>query len=94
MNLLSYAGGGVFTLVLKADSLNMKIKDSGPGIPDIEKAMEPGYSTAPDWVRELGFGAGMGLLNIKNCSDEFRISSKVGEGTLLEVDINMEEKCA
>ena len=93
MNLLSYAGGGVFTLVLKADSLNMKIKDSGPGIPDIEKAMEPGYSTAPDWVRELGFGAGMGLLNIKNCSDEFRISSKVGEGTLLEVDINMEEKC-
>ncbi|MCK5198674.1 MAG: CBS domain-containing protein [Spirochaetales bacterium] len=94
MNLLSYAGGGVFTLILKKDSLNMKIEDNGPGIPDIEKAMEPGYSTAPDWVRELGFGAGMGLQNIKNCSDKFRISSKVGEGTLLVIDINMEEKCA
>lgn len=94
MNLLSYAGGGVFTLVLNADLLNMKIEDSGPGIPDVEKAMEPGYSTAPDWVRELGFGAGMGLQNIKNCSDKFRISSKVGEGTLLVVDINMEERCA
>ncbi len=89
MNLLSYAGGGVFTLLLKADSLNMKIKDSGPGIPDIEKAMEPGYSTAPDWVRELGFGAGMGLQNIKNCSDKFIISSKVGEGTLLVIDISI-----
>ena len=93
MNLLSYAGGGVFTLILKADSLNMKIEDSGPGIPDIEKAMEPGYSTAPDWVRELGFGAGMGLGNIKNCSDNFKISSTVGEGTVLSVDINLEEKC-
>jgi len=94
MNLLSYAGGGVFTLVLKANSLNMKIEDSGPGIPDVEKAMEPGYSTAPDWIRELGFGAGMGLENIKNCSDNFGIRSTVGEGTILIVDINLEEKCA
>ena len=94
MNLLSYAGGGVFTLVLKADSLNMKIEDSGPGIPDVEKAMEPGYSTAPDWVRELGFGAGMGLQNIKNCSDNFIINSTVGKGTILNIDINMEGKCA
>ena len=94
MNLLSYAGGGTFTIILKAGSLNMKIEDNGPGIPDVEKAMEPGYSTAPDWVRELGFGAGMGLQNIKNCSDNFTISSKVGEGTLLVVDINTEEKCA
>lgn len=94
MNLLSYAGGGVFTLVLKANSLNMMIEDRGPGIPDVEKAMEPGYSTAPNWVRELGFGAGMGLENIKNCSDKFRINSKVGEGTILIIDINLEEQCA
>ncbi len=94
MNLLSYAGGGVFTLALTADSLSMKIEDKGPGIPDIDKAMEPGWSTAPDWVRELGFGAGMGLVNIKSCSDEFKISSTVGLGTLLEIDINMEGKCA
>lgn len=94
MNLLSYAGGGLFTLILNANSLNMKIEDSGPGIPDIEKAMEPGYSTAPDWVRELGFGAGMGLQNIKNCSDNFSINSTVNEGTVLYVDINMEGKCA
>ncbi len=94
MNLLSYAAGGVFTLNLKRDLLNMKIEDSGPGIPDVDKAMEPGYSTAPDWVRELGFGAGMGLQNIKNCSDNFSISSSVGVGTRLVVDINLEEQCA
>jgi len=94
MNLLSYAGGGIFTINLNTELLNMKIEDTGPGIPDVEQAMEPGYSTAPDWVRELGFGAGMGLQNIKNCSDNFTIRSTVGEGTLLLVDINMEGKCA
>ena len=94
MNLLSYADGGIFTLVLTANILSMKIEDSGPGIPDIDKALEPGWSTAPDWVRELGFGAGMGLVNIISCSDEFKISSTVGVGTVLEIDIIMEEKCA
>jgi anti-sigma regulatory factor (Ser/Thr protein kinase) len=58
--------------------------DHGPGIPDIEKALQPGFSTAPDWVRDMGFGAGMGLPNIKNCSDEMRIDSKPGEGTNVE----------
>ena len=57
--------------------------DSGPGIPDIEKAMQAGYSTAPDWVRELGFGAGMGLVNIKKCADEMELKSSVPEGTHL-----------
>jgi len=94
MNLLSYAGGGLFTIKLNSELLNMKIEDTGPGIPDIKKAMEPGYSTAPEWVRELGFGAGMGLQNIKNCSDNFKIDSTVGEGTVLLVNINMEDKCA
>ncbi len=92
MNLLSYAGGGLFTINLNEEILDMKIEDTGPGIPDVEKAMEPGYSTAPDWVRELGFGAGMGLQNIKNCSDNFKIESTVGEGTVLLVNINMEDK--
>ena len=92
MNLLSYAGGGLFTINLNEEILDMKIEDRGPGIPDVEKAMEPGYSTAPDWVRELGFGAGMGLQNIKNCSDNFKIESTVGEGTVLLVNINMEDK--
>ena len=94
MNLLSYAGGGMFTIELTSTSLSMKIEDNGPGIPDIEKAMEPGWSTAPDWVRELGFGAGMGLVNIKSCSDKFRINSTVGIGTSLDIDISMEGKCA
>jgi anti-sigma regulatory factor (Ser/Thr protein kinase)/CBS domain-containing protein len=94
MNLLSYAGEGVFTLIINADSLNMRIEDQGPGIPDVDKAMQPGFSTAPDWVRELGFGAGMGLMNIKNCSDNFKIKSTVGVGTVLDVDIIMEVECA
>lgn len=94
MNLLSYAGGGAITIDLNSELLQMKIEDQGPGIPDVDKAMEPGYSTAPDWVRELGFGAGMGLQNIKNCSDDFTIRSTLGEGTVLLVDINMEGKCA
>jgi anti-sigma regulatory factor (Ser/Thr protein kinase)/CBS domain-containing protein len=94
MNLLSYAGGGNFIIQLDKETLNMKIEDNGPGIPDVEKAMEPGYSTAPDWVRELGFGAGMGLQNIKNCSDNFNITSTLGKGTVLLVDINMEGLCA
>lgn len=93
MNLLSYAKGGEFTIKLDVELLKMRIEDSGPGIPDVEKAMEPGYSTAPEWIRELGFGAGMGLQNIKNCSDNFEISSTVGEGTVLLVDIEMEGKC-
>ncbi len=92
MNLLSYAGGGLFTINLNEEILDMKIEDRGPGIPDVEKAMEPGYSTAPDWVRELGFGAGMGLQNIKNCSDNFKIESRIGEGTVLQVNINLEDK--
>jgi len=94
INLLAYAGGGLFTINLNTNLLNMKIEDTGPGIPDVDKAMEPGYSTAPDWVRELGFGAGMGLLNIKNCSDNFKIESTIGKGTVLLVHINMEGKCA
>ena len=67
----------------------LEAKDIGPGIPDIDLAMQPGYSTATDQIRALGFGAGMGLPNIKRCSDLFHIESQPGKGTLLNVDIYM-----
>ena len=73
------------------DKIIVNAIDRGPGIPDIEKAMKPGFSTAPDWIREMGFGAGMGLPNIKKCADEMRIESRVGEGTNLEFAVNITE---
>jgi len=89
MNLIFYTDGGDLTAFVQPDKIHIEVKDSGPGIPDVEKALEPGYSTAPDWVRELGFGAGMGLVNIQNCADEMDIVSTVGKGTNLEIVIDM-----
>ncbi len=91
MNLLAYAGGGDFRIEVNPEHLQIVITDTGPGIPDIEQAMEPGYSTAPDWVRELGFGAGMGLNNINECSDKFEITSEMGQGTKLDIIIDLEK---
>jgi anti-sigma regulatory factor (Ser/Thr protein kinase) len=68
----------------------VRVEDSGPGIPDVEKAMQPGYSTAPEWVRELGFGAGMGLTNIRKCASKMGLRSTVGKGTTLEIHIFIE----
>ncbi|MFW6100603.1 MAG: ATP-binding protein, partial [Bacteroidota bacterium] len=65
--------------------ISMEVSDKGPGIEDIDKAMEDGYSTASEEVREMGFGAGMGLSNIKNNSDELEINSTVNEGTELKI---------
>lgn len=90
MNLLAYADGGKFRIDVNPDHVRIVVTDTGPGIPDIEQAMEPGFSTAPDWVRELGFGAGMGLNNIKECSDKFEITSEVGKGTALDIIIDLE----
>lgn len=84
MNMVIFSGGGELIANIGPEKITVNAVDKGPGIPDIELAMQPGYSTAPDWVRELGFGAGMGLPNIKNCSDEMKIDSKVGEGTNLQ----------
>lgn len=89
MNIIIFTDGGEITVWVEEDKIRVNAVDAGPGIPDIEKAMQPGYSTAPDWVREMGFGAGMGLPNIKNCTDELRIDSKVGEGTNLEFIVNI-----
>ncbi len=87
MNVVIFAPGGEITAEVDPNQIRIKVEDSGPGIPDIEKAMRPGYSTAPDWVRELGFGAGMGLDNIKKCVDEMNITSTVGKGTHLEMSV-------
>jgi CBS domain-containing protein/anti-sigma regulatory factor (Ser/Thr protein kinase) len=81
--------GGELLAEIQPEKIRIIAVDHGPGIPDVEKALQPGYSTAPDWIRELGFGAGMGLNNIKACSDEMNLDSKVGVGTRLEVIINM-----
>jgi len=91
MNLVVFTPGGRITVELDPRKLKLTAEDSGPGIPDIEKAMQPGFSTAPDWVRELGFGAGMGLPNIKKCADRMELCSTVGKGTRLQIEIQMGE---
>ncbi|HTP05541.1 MAG TPA: CBS domain-containing protein [Nitrospirota bacterium] len=83
INLASYTKGGEIRAQVEKWGITVEVTDKGPGIPDIELAMKPGYSTAPDWVRELGFGAGMGLVNMKKCSDEMDLKSSVPEGTHL-----------
>jgi anti-sigma regulatory factor (Ser/Thr protein kinase) len=89
MNIIIYTDGGTITASIEEDRIKINAVDNGPGIPDIEAAMQPGFSTAPDWVREMGFGAGMGLPNIKNCSDELKIKSQPGKGTNLEFSVFM-----
>ncbi|MGC8786295.1 MAG: CBS domain-containing protein [Anaerolineae bacterium] len=81
--------GGELIAEIQPEKIRIVAVDHGPGIPDIEKAMQPGFSTAPDWIRELGFGAGMGLNNIKACADVMNLTSRVGIGTRLEIIINM-----
>jgi anti-sigma regulatory factor (Ser/Thr protein kinase) len=87
MNMVIFSQGGELVATVEPDRVTVNAVDKGPGIPDVDLAMRPGYSTAPDWVRELGFGAGMGLPNIKHCSDEMKIDSKVGEGTNLQFTV-------
>ena len=83
MNIVIYTTEGELVAEIHPDKIIVNAIDSGPGIPDVKKALRPGYSTAPDWVRELGFGAGMGLPNIKNYSDEMILESEVNKGTNL-----------
>jgi CBS domain-containing protein len=90
MNLIIYGGGGEITATLNGKDIVIEVTDEGQGIPDIDQAMKPGFSTASDWVRELGFGAGMGLPNIKSCAECFNIESTVGKGTKLYISIPLE----
>ncbi len=87
INIVSYARRGMIRLHVVPGSIMIEAIDEGPGIPDIELAMQPGYSTASPRIREMGFGAGMGLCNIKSFSDMFKVSSEVGRGTYLKMII-------
>lgn len=89
MNIVIHSVGGEITLKVSASEIIIICKDDGPGIRNIEKAMIEGYSTADDSAREMGFGAGMGLCNIKRNSDEFKIKSELGKGTTLFIKIYM-----
>ncbi|MBE6634790.1 MAG: anti-sigma regulatory factor [Ruminococcaceae bacterium] len=89
INMVIHAGGGVAEVNVCEDHVEIILEDHGPGIADIEKAMQAGYSTAPDSVRSLGFGAGMGLPNMKKNSDSMDISSVVGEGTRIVMRVNI-----
>jgi anti-sigma regulatory factor (Ser/Thr protein kinase) len=81
INMVIHANGGEIEAVITDEDILMTLTDTGPGIEDIPLAMEEGYSTAPDEVRSLGFGAGMGLPNMKRSTDELEITSEVGVGT-------------
>lgn len=81
MNVVMYAHRATLTFVLTDQEIMVEVADEGPGIPDIELAMQPGYSTASDEMREMGFGYGLGLPNIKKNSDVFSLQSEVGRGT-------------
>src|SRR5512139_3008605 len=85
INIVSYAKKGTITLVITDEAVKIVTKDEGPGIPDIELAMKEGYSTATAAVREMGFGAGMGLANMKKYSDHLIITSEVGVGTCVNM---------
>ncbi len=84
INLVIHANGGVLKAVISEDKLEISAEDQGPGIPDIKQAMTEGYTTASNQAREMGFGAGMGLPNIKRNSDLFEIESTPGTGTVLK----------
>ncbi|MBA7508342.1 Anti-sigma F factor [subsurface metagenome] len=87
MNIVIFTSGGRIIAYVKPDEIRVEAIDAGPGIPDVEQAMQPGFSTASTIVQEWGFGAGMGLPNIKKCADKMNINSVVGKGTKLEVII-------
>ena len=81
INMVIHAGGGEADVEIEPDKISIVLADHGPGIPNVELAMKEGWSTAPDHVRSLGFGAGMGLPNIKKYTDEMRIETEIGKGT-------------
>lgn len=88
MNVIIHSHGGDIRARVYPDRTELEIADCGPGIADVKQAMQEGYSTAPDHIREMGFGAGMGLPNMSRCADRFAIESTVGVGTTLHIVIN------
>ena len=90
INMVIHAGGGNIDVEITEEEIFMTLADEGPGIANLELAMKEGYSTAPDNIRCLGFGAGMGLPNIKKYTDDFKIETEVGKGTTLYLKVNLE----
>ncbi len=88
VNIVAHAYRGVIYVNIEGDGIKLKLVDEGPGIPDVPLAMTKGFSTASPSVREMGFGAGMGLPNISENADFFSIETKVGQGTTLQIEIN------
>ena len=90
INMVIHANGGEIDVEITEEEIIMALKDEGPGIENVELAMKEGYSTAPDNIRTLGFGAGMGLPNIKKYTDEFSIDTQVGVGTTLNLKVKIQ----
>lgn len=89
INMVIHANGGEAVVDIDPDRVDIILKDTGPGIADVEQAMQAGWSTAPDNVRALGFGAGMGLPNMKKYSDEMNIETEIGVGTTVTMSVNI-----
>ena len=88
INMVIHASGGKIEVTITEEEIEMRLMDTGPGIADIDMAMQEGYSTAPDAIRTLGFGAGMGLPNMKKYSDEMEIDTKIGVGTTVRMKVD------
>lgn len=88
MNMVLHANGGTVDVAISSDTIHVVLQDEGPGIEDIDLAMKEGYSTASHEIRELGFGAGMGLPNMKRYSDELKVSTVIGVGTRVEISVH------
>lgn len=94
MNVIIHAVAGTLQYRVEDGSVVITVTDMGPGIPDVEKAMQEGYSTAPDWARQRGWGSGLGLPNIRKNTDAMDISTTLGEGTTIRMTIGLGGKPA
>ncbi len=90
INMVIHAGGGHAEVRVNEEAIEIILEDKGPGIADIDQAMQAGFSTAPDNIRSLGFGAGMGLPNMKRYTDHMEIESEVGKGTRITMRVSLE----
>jgi anti-sigma regulatory factor (Ser/Thr protein kinase) len=88
INMVIHAGGGTADVIVHESSVEIMLDDRGPGIPNVDLAMQEGFSTAPDSIRSLGFGAGMGLPNMKRYTDDMKIETKLGVGTKITMRVD------
>ena len=89
INMVIHAGGGIAEVIVSESYIDIILEDHGPGIKDIDQAMQPGYSTSTEQIRSLGFGAGMGLPNMKKSTDSMEITTKIGVGTRIAMRVNL-----